>query len=280
MAEAILKPFDPPGVAVPAGVPPRAVNGAQLRWEPGPDELRLPSCDDEPVSQNAHQEVAIAECAGSLRLRWDGRQDVVVGVDQFLYWNKSYGRKRTKANAPLAPDVYVAFGVANRLRRNYVVWEEGKPPDFVLEVISPSSRKRDVKEKPRRYAKIGVREFFLHDPYGKLDPALAGFELRRGLRRRYRRVPAERLPNGVLGVPSKALGLYLCLRPAGHDPMVGSLVWYDPVAREFLPTRPELLADKREAVARADAAEARADALAAELAALKAHVEKTQRERE
>ena len=278
MAEAILKPFDPPGIAVPAGVPPRAVNGAQLRWEPGPDELRLPSCDDEPVSQNTHQEVAIAECAGSLRLRWHGRQDVFVGVDQFLYWNKSYGRKRTKANAPLAPDVYVAFGVANRLRRNYVVWEEGKPPDFVLEVISPSSRKRDVNEKPRRYAKIGVQEFFLHDPYGKLDPALAGFELRRGLRRRYRRVPAERLPNGAMGVPSKMLGLYLCIRPAGHDPMLGSLVWYDPVAREFLPTRPELLADKREAVARADAAEARADALAAELAALKAHVGKMRRE--
>ena len=265
MAEAILKPFDPP-VAVSAGVPPSAVNGVRLRWAPGPDELRLPSCDDEPVSQNTHQEVAIAECAGSLRLRWHGRQDVFVGVDQLLYWKRSYGRKRTKANAPLAPDVYVAFGVANRLRRNYVVWEEGKPPDFVLEVLSPSSRKRDVKEKPRRYAKIGVPEFFLHDPYGKLDPALAGFELRRGLRRRYRRVPAERLADGAMGVPSKMLGLYLCIRPAGRDPMVGSLVWYDPAAREFLPTRPEL--------------EARALAAEAEVAELKAELEKMRRERE
>ena len=207
-------------------------------------------------------------------------------MDQFLYWNRSYRRKRTKANAPLAPDVYVAFGVANRLRESYVVWEEGKPPDFVLEVVSPSSRTRDVNEKPRRYAKIGVQEFFLHDPHGKLEPALAGFELRRGLRRTYRRVPAERLANGVLGVPSKVLGLYLCIRPAGHDPMVGSLVWYDPVAHEFLPTRPELLADKREAVARADAsdaradaAEARAEAAAAELAELKAQIEKMRRER-
>ena len=265
MAEAIVKPFDPPGVAMPPVVSARAVNGAPLRWQPGPDELRLPSCDDEPVSQNTHQEVAIAECAGSLRLRWHGRQDVFVGVDQFLYWKRSYRRKRTKANAPLAPDVYVAFGVANRLRRNYVVWEEGKPPDFVLEVISPSSRKRDVKEKPRRYAKIGVPEFFLHDPYGKLDPALAGFELRRGLRRRYRRVPAERLANGAMGVPSKMLGLYLCIRPAGHDPMVGSLVWYDPAAHEFLPTRPEL--------------EARALAAEAEVAELKAELEKMRRER-
>ena len=258
MAEAILKPFDPP-VAVPAGVPPRAVNGARLRWEPGPDELRLPSCDDEPVSQNTRQGMAIAECAGSLQYRWDGRQDVFVGFDQFLYWKRPYRRKRTKANAPLAPDVYVVFGVANRHRESYVVWEEGKPPDFVLEVVSPSSRKRDTVEKPRRYAKIGVQEYFLHDPYGKLDPALAGFELRRGLRRRYRRVPAERLANGVMGVPSKVLGLYLCIRPSRANPMVGSLVWYDPAAGEFLPTRPELGARAEAAETRADASDARAD---------------------
>ena len=264
MAEAILKPFDPPVVAAPAGVPARAVNGARLRWEPGPDELRLPSCDDEPVSQNTRQGMAIAECAGSLQYRWDGRQDVFVGFDQFLYWKRSYRRKRTKANAPLAPDVYVVFGVANRHRESYVVWEEGKPPDFVLEVVSPSSRKRDTTEKPRRYAKIGVREFFLHDPYGKLDPALAGFELRRGLRRRYRRIPAERLANGVMGVPSKVLGLYLCIRPSRANPMVGSLVWYDPAAGEFLPTRPELGARADAAETRADASDARADASDAE----------------
>ena len=32
--------------------------------------------------------------------------------------------------------MYVAFGVANRHRRSYVVWEEGKPPDFVLEDVA------------------------------------------------------------------------------------------------------------------------------------------------
>ena len=269
MAEAILKPFDPP-VAVPAGVPPRAVNGARLRWEPGPDELRLPSCDDEPVSQNTRQGMAIAECAGSLQYRWDGRRDVFVGFDQFLYWKRSYGRKRTKANAPLAPDVYVVFDVANRHRESYVVWEEGKPPDFVLEVVSPSSRKRDDVEKPNLYAKLGVPEFFRYDPHGKLKPALAGFRLRRGKCPTYRRVRRKRLPNGAMGVPSKMLGLYLCVRPAGPKPTAKSLVWYDPAAGKFLPTRSEMDARADAAEARANASDAEAKAAAARAAAAEA----------
>ena len=36
----------------------RTVNGTVLRWTPGPDELRLPSCEDEPVSQNSSAETS------------------------------------------------------------------------------------------------------------------------------------------------------------------------------------------------------------------------------
>ena len=59
--------------------------------------------------------------------------------------------------------------------------------------------------------------------------------------------------------------------PVRPKPTAKSLVWYDPAAGKFLPTRSEM-------EARAEAAEARADAIAAELAALKAHVEKTRYE--
>ena len=298
MAEAILKPFDPP-VAMPAGVPPRVVNGAPLRWAPGPDELRLPCSEADPMPQNARQARITVECFDNLLLRWEERPDVFVGFDQFVYWDRDYDPETNKAHPPLAPDLYVAFGVANRLRKVYVVWEERKPPDFVLEVVSPSSRRRDDTEKPRLYAKMGVPEFFRYDPYGKLKPALAGFRLRRGECPTYRRVRRKRLPNGVMGVPSKMLGLTLCVRPAGPKPTAKALVWYDPAAGKFLPTRSETEARAEAAEARADAsdaradaadaradtsdaradlAEARADAIAAELATLKAHVEKTRRE--
>ena len=286
MAEAILKPFAPPGMARPAGVPARAVNGAPLRWEPGPDELRLPCSEAEPVPQNTRQTVAIVDCFDSLRLRWRGRQDVFVGSDQFVYWDEEYDPETKKGNPPLAPDVYVVFGVANRHRKSYVVREEGKPPDFVLEVVSPSTRRRDEVEKPEIYARMGVPEFFRYDPDGKLDPALAGFELPRRGRRTYRPLPTEQFAEGVVGIRSNVLGVCLCVRHTEPEPMVGSVVCYDPAAGRFLPTLYDLdtkaaaaEATAATAVAKLAASDAKAAASAAKVAELEAQIEKMRRER-
>ena len=279
MTEAMRDPFHSAAAPEPAGAWARAPNGAALRFTPGPDELRLPSSDDEPVPHSTRQSVAIVDCFDSLQRHWRGRLDVFVGADQFLYWDPAYKPGTKGGNPPTAPDVYVAFGVANRHRNSYVAWEEGKPPDFVLEVASPSSRRKDEKEKPKTYAKIGVPEFFLYDPEGKLTPALSGFELRGGAHPAYRRLPEERLPGGAVGVRSKVLGLCLCTRPPGPEPLDGSLCWYDPAAGAFLPTRHELADDKRrladgkrQAEARAEASDARAQASDARAEASEARV--------
>ena len=282
----------------PAAAPLRAFNGAPLRWTPGPDELRLPSEDDEPMSQGTRQLVAIVECFFGLRRHWRGRQDVFIGSDQFIHWDRNYHSRKNPKNPPVAPDVYVAFGVANRHRLSYVVWEEGKPPDFVLEVVSPSSRRRDEKEKPLVYAKMGVPEFFLYEPGAKRAPALLGFALRGGRGGEYRPLPADGLPQGAVGVHSEVLGLCLCVRPPGPDPLDDHLCLYDPAAGKFLPLTYELAEDqrrlaedksrlaegKRQAEARAEASEARAEASeakaeasAARVAELEALVEKMRR---
>ena len=60
------------------------------------------------------------------------------------------------------------------------------------------------------------------------------------------------------------LGLYLCLKPSGTEPLVGSLCWYEPAAAKFLPTRHELADDKRQAGARAVASEAGGEAHSAD----------------
>ena len=245
MTEAMHDFFRSAGAPAPAGLPARAANGAALRFTPGPDELRLPSSEDEPVPWDTRQAVAIVDCFDSLQRHWRGRLDVFVGLDQFLYWDPAYKPGTKGGNPPVAPDVYVAFDVANRHRNSYVVWEEGKPPDFVLEVASPSSRRKDEKEKPGIYAEIGVPEFFLYDPEGKLKPALSGFELRGGAGGAYHQLPQERFPGGAVGVRSTVLRLCLCTRPPGPEPLDGSLCWYDPVAGEFLPTRLELADEMR-----------------------------------
>ena len=290
MTEVTLDPVRSPGARTDA--PPRAANGAPLRWTPGPDERRLPSSESEEdhVPWNTHQLVAIVDSFHCLSRHWRGRRDVFVGSDQFVYWDPAYPRTNTE-NPPAAPDVYVAFDVANRHRSSYVVWEEGKPPDFVLEVVSPSSRGRDVKEKPGIYAKIGVPEFFLYDPgdeHGEtlphVAPPLVGFELRGGRGGEYRPLPEEEFPGGVIGVRSKVLGLCLCISRIGPAPLDGSLRWYDPAAGRFLPTSHELaddnrrLADaKRQAEAKAKASDAKAKASDAKVAELEALVEKMRR---
>ena len=240
---------------------PRAFNGAPLRWTPGPDELRLPDCEAEPVPQNTRQLFVIVESVGTLRQHWLGRRDVFVGGDQFVYWHRK--------KAPVSPDVLVAFGVAGRHHRSYVVWEEGKPPDFVLEVVSPSSGERDEKEKPEIYAEMGVPEYFWYDPKGKLEPALAGFELCDG---EYAPRPEETVAEGVVGIRSEVLGLSLCIQPT-TEPYECALHWYDQAAGKFLPARRELAEDSR----RLAEAERQAEASAARVAELEALVAKLRR---
>ena len=240
---------------------PRAFNGAPLRWTPGPDELRLPDCEAEPMSSSTRQLFVIVESVGTLRQHWRGRQDVFVGGDLFVYWH----RKRP----PVSPDVLVAFGVASRHHSSYVVWEEGKPPDFVLEVVSPSSGERDEKEKPEIYAEMGVPEYFWYDPKGKLEPALAGFALCDG---EYAPLPEETVAEGVVGIRSRVLGLCLCIRPTS-DQFDCALHWYDQAAGKFLRARHELADDSH----RLAAAERQAEASAARVAELEALVAKLRR---
>lgn len=59
------------------------------------------------------------------------------------------------------PDLLIVFGVdpaANIARKGYYIGEQGKPPDFVLEVASESSGERDEVEKRVSYANMGVPE--------------------------------------------------------------------------------------------------------------------------
>ena len=286
MTEATHAPFRPVGALSSSGMP--AINDAALRQTPGPDELRLPECEDKPIPKSTHQFLAMKDSFTQLQMHWLERPDVFVGANQFAYWDPAYDAQTNPENLPAVPDVYVVFGVANRHRGSYVVWEEGKPPDFVLEVAaplsllqqveSPWSRLRAARETRRVYAAMGVPEFFLYDPPKEddLKPELSGFALREG---EYKPLPEERLPRGAVGVRSKVLGLCPCIMPPSPDPMDNPLRWYDPETGEFLPTTIELECRMRRAKADAARAEAEARAAASEarVAELEALIEKMQR---
>jgi hypothetical protein len=124
----------------------------------------------------------------------------------------------------LQPDVQVVFGVQRGNRSSFKVWEEGKPPDFVLEVASPSTSAHDARHKAREYARIGVREYWRLDPTGSLmGSPLEGYGVRTGS---YAAV--EPVAEGGEWLRSAVLGLELrSARQAGatvlvfRDPLTG-----------------------------------------------------------
>lgn len=112
----------------------------------------------------------------------------------------------------IAPDICLAFDVdamAIGIRESYDLWEVGKPPDFVLEVASRSTYRKDLYEKPEIYAYIGAGEYWMFDPTGGelYGQALTGYRLVNGMYE-----PIEIAPNehGVESGYSAALGLRLC----------------------------------------------------------------------
>ena len=107
----------------------------------------------------------------------------------------------------LAPDTFVAF-VLDHSRTSYDVETEGVFPPFVLEVVSPSSKRRDHEDKLRAYDLLGVREYALFTPRKGRTSALEG----------YRRGASGALepwtPDAQGRLWSEVLGLYLVARGA------------------------------------------------------------------
>ncbi len=60
------------------------------------------------------------------------------------------------------PDLQVAFDVGPHMyheHNGYIISDQGKPPDFVMEVTSPSTADNDTGTKRDEYATLGIQEY-------------------------------------------------------------------------------------------------------------------------
>ena len=212
-----------------------------------PVSIEYPSGDGKPMAENDAQLAAILYGVGALRVHFEARQDVYVSGDLLMYYE--VGNPRVS----VAPDVFVVLGVEDRVRRHYLVWEEGKAPDFVLEVASKSTWREDLGRKRELYARLGVKEYWQYDPTGEyFSPVLQGLRLAGG---DYVRQLAVTSPDGALSLQSETLGLEL--RAQG-----GEMRFRDPATGQTLLSHSEADAARREEAAARREAESRADAAA------------------
>lgn len=131
----------------------------------------------------------------------------------------------------LIPDLTVAFNIdpAAIIRANgYAIDIIGKPPDFALEVASPTTGVRDYTFKRTRYAEFGIPEYWRFDPSGGEyhDAALAGDRL--GVDG-YNPIEIETLGEDLFRGHSDVLGLDICWER-------GQLRFFDPAEGRYLRT--------------------------------------------
>lgn len=163
--------------------------------------------------------------------------DVYVLGDMMMYYEEGNPRKS------ISPDIFVAFGIGKKEHRIYKIWEEGKPPDFILEFASKGTYCNDLTRKVQLYAEIGIPEYFVYDVDRRYLPSpLLGFRL---IGDDY--VEIASLATG--GLPSVTLGLEF-------HALDDNLGIYDPEAEAWLKTSAERAEDAEE---RAEDAEERAN---------------------
>ena len=201
--------------------------------------VEYPTSDGRPVAETPLHYQRLGDAAYVLGKRFESQPHAYVGANMLVYDEPGNPKRH------LSPDLFVAFGVEDRERDIYKLWEE-EAPSFVLELTSKSTHREDEMKKAR-YARWGVDEYVLYDPRAEyVRPPLQFFRLSGP---GYRPMAPGILGNGKRGFASNALGLGL---------------WLDGLVLRFLdPVTGQNLLTPNEAVARADAEAATARVKAA-----------------
>ena len=213
-----------------------------------------PETDGMPLPDGETQSPIFVAIMGMLTGFFAKIRGARVNGDTFIYYIEGNPRRF------VSPDCYVALGLSDEViasierRNSYLLWEVGKPPDFVLEIGSESTGSVDTGSKRDLYAEIGMPEYWRYDPTGGdyYGEPLVGERLVDG---EYARLPMRYEDDGSVWSHSDALNMDLRW-------LDGELRFRDSVSGEWLLTYEE----QQE---RAEAAETRAAQLEAELRRLR-----------
>ena len=191
---------------------------------------------------------------GTIRMHFGTSDSIIVLGEIPLRWtpNQQEGHR--------IPDLTVAFNVDRERavrQKGYSISEQGKPPEFVLEIASENTGHEDYTNKRRDYADFGVPEYWRFDPSGGKyhDAPIAGDRLVNGV---YHEIEIVHTDDTHHWGHSEVLNLDICWEE-------GELRWWDPAEKRYLRTQDEMEEGRITAEARADTAEARIQELEEEL---------------
>jgi len=174
--------------------PPREI------WDALSDEERAaivaalpadPGLEVAPPEGDQHYEAADGARKALRRFFGKSGRRAYVGTNLAVYYPNE---------AVFAPDLFVVLDVEPHARSRWVVTDEKRGLDFVLEVHVAGDWRKDFVGNVERYARLGIREYF-------------AFNLRRGVLVGHRLAPQgasyEALTPGAGGLTSEVLGLDL-----------------------------------------------------------------------
>lgn len=107
-----------------------------------PRKVHYPTRDGKPMAETELHAKVMVDLMQTLGRRYADDPMVYVWGNLLMFYEEGNGRKH------LSPDVFVVLGVPKLPPRDhYLIWREGKPPDFVVEVTSKTTRVEDQTRK-------------------------------------------------------------------------------------------------------------------------------------
>lgn len=142
-------------------------------WEPPLPPTDLIFDDGEPLESNRHR-IAMNVLIRSLQQGYAERDDFYTGGNMFIYFSSEQVKNRDFRG----PDFFAVLNVdGTRERQGWVIWQEnGRYPDVIVELTSPSTANTDKVRKKEIYERtFRTPDYFIYDPF---DPnSLQGWHL-------------------------------------------------------------------------------------------------------
>ncbi len=133
---------------------------------------------DEPEMESYVHVMQVVLLLSGLRWAWRDRSDYFASANMSIFYTvlTAAGNKVTRKLKFRGPDFFVALGVRDEpRRRSWVVENEGKYPDVIVEVLSSRTKNADRGRKKDIYEQtFRTHEYFLFDPNAN---TLEGFRL-------------------------------------------------------------------------------------------------------